>query len=168
CAALVYEIIWFQMLQLVIGSTAVSLGVLLTSFMGGLFLGSVLLPRYISPMLNPLRVWAFLELGIGTLGIVVLFLVPWLANVYLAITPGGPGGVLFRAMICVACLLPPTTLMGATLPTISRLAETTREGVAYLGLLYGANTLGAVFGSLLAGFYLLRLYEVFTATCVAA
>jgi spermidine synthase len=168
CAALVYEIIWFQMLQLVIGSTAVSLGVLLTSFMGGLCLGSVLLPRYISPMLNPLRVWAFLELGIGTLGIVVLFLVPWLANVYATITPGGPGGVLFRGMICAACLLPPTTLMGATFPTISRLAETTREGVAYLGLLYGANTLGAVFGSLLAGFCLLRLYEVFTATCVAA
>jgi spermidine synthase len=168
CAALIYEIIWFQMLQLVIGSTAVSLGVLLTSFMSGLCLGSVLLPRYLSPTIHPLRVWAFLELSIGGLGIAVLFVVPWLAKVYTAFTPSGPAGVLFRGIICAACLLPPTTLMGATLPTISRLAETTRDDVSHLGLIYGANTLGAVIGSLLAGFYLLRVYDVFTATCVAA
>ena len=49
CAALVYEIVWFQMLALVIGSSAVSLGVLLGTFMGGMCLGSLLLPRWISP-----------------------------------------------------------------------------------------------------------------------
>ena len=45
CSALIYEIVWYQLLQLVIGSTAVSLGVLLATFMGGLCLGSLLLPR---------------------------------------------------------------------------------------------------------------------------
>ena len=45
CAALIYEIVWLQMLQLVIGSSAVSLGVLLGTFMGGMCLGSLLLPR---------------------------------------------------------------------------------------------------------------------------
>ena len=48
CAALIYEIVWFQLLQLVIGSSAVSLAVLLGTFMGGMCLGSFLLPRYIS------------------------------------------------------------------------------------------------------------------------
>ena len=48
CAALIYEIVWFQLLQLVIGSSAVSLGVLLGTFMGGMCLGSLLLPRYVS------------------------------------------------------------------------------------------------------------------------
>src|SRR5213083_2715390 len=48
CAALMYEIVWFQLLQLVIGSSAVSLGVLLGTFMGGMCLGSVALPRFIS------------------------------------------------------------------------------------------------------------------------
>ena len=68
CAALIYEIVWFQLLQLVIGSTAVSLGVLLGTFMGGMCLGSLLLPRLISAARHPLRVYALLEFGIGCLG----------------------------------------------------------------------------------------------------
>ena len=65
CAALIYEIVWLQLLQLVIGSSAVSLGVLLGTFMGGMCLGSLLLPRLIGTALHPLRVYAALELGIG-------------------------------------------------------------------------------------------------------
>ena len=60
CAALIYEIVWFQLLQLVIGSSAVSLGVLLGTFMGGMCLGSVALPSFISKRQHPLRVYAFL------------------------------------------------------------------------------------------------------------
>src|SRR6476620_9092357 len=71
-SALVYEIVWFQMLQLVVGSTAVSLGVLLGTFMGGMCLGSLLLPRYVSPARHPLRVYAALELGIGVWGLLIL------------------------------------------------------------------------------------------------
>src|SRR5260370_17302367 len=58
CAALIYEIVWFQMLQLVIGSTAVSLGALLASYMGGMCLGAIALPRFVAPTLHPLRLWA--------------------------------------------------------------------------------------------------------------
>jgi len=53
CSALIYEIVWYQLLQLVIGSTAVSLGVLLATFMGGLCLGSLLLPRFLSSSAIP-------------------------------------------------------------------------------------------------------------------
>jgi spermidine synthase len=168
CAALIYEIVWFQMLQLVIGSTAVSLGALLASFMGGMCLGSVALARVIAPRFHPLRVWAFLELGIGLLGLVVLFAVPQLANIYAANALGGFGGILLRAMLCAICLLPPTLLIGATLPAIARFAEMDTNGVSHLGLVYGANTLGAVVGTLVSGFYLLRLHDVSTATGVAA
>ena len=48
CAALIYEIVWFQMLELVLGSSSVSLGILLGTFMGGLCLGSLLLPYVVS------------------------------------------------------------------------------------------------------------------------
>jgi spermidine synthase len=168
CAALIYEIIWFQTLQLVIGSTAVSLGVILGSFMGGMCLGSILLPRLVPRSMHPLRFWALLELGIGILGLAVLFGLPSLAKIYAAIVPPGFAGILFRGVICGICLLPPTILMGATLPSISRLAQTTREGASQLGLVYGANTLGAVFGSLLAGFFVLRVFNVSIATCIAA
>src|SRR6202790_3223921 len=76
CAALIYEIVWFQLLQLVVGSSAVSLGILLGTYMGGMCLGSLLLPRLIPQRQNPLRVYALIELGIGILGIVALFGVP--------------------------------------------------------------------------------------------
>src|SRR5579872_7214600 len=70
-AALIYEIVWFQLLQLVIGSTAVSLGVLLGTYMGGMCLGSLLLPRYISSREHPLRIYALIEAGIGICGVLV-------------------------------------------------------------------------------------------------
>src|SRR5213596_7808 len=82
CAGLIYEIVWFQLLQLVIGSSAVSLGVLLGTFMGGMCLGSLALARLVSARRHPLRVYALLELGIGVLGIAALFVVPSVARVY--------------------------------------------------------------------------------------
>ena len=165
CAALIYEIVWFQLLELVIGSSAVSLAVLLGTFMGGMCLGSIVLPRVISSREHPLRVYAFLELGIGTIGILVLFGMPLVGGVYTAWA--GVFGILFRGVIAGICLLPPTMLMGATLPAISRWVQTTPEGVAWLGFFYGGNITGAVIGSLLAGFYLLRMFDVSTATFVA-
>src|ERR1700677_5268566 len=69
CAALIYEVVWLQLLQLVIGSNAVSLGVLLGTFMGGMCVGSLLLPRLVSTGIHPLRVYGLLELGIGAMGI---------------------------------------------------------------------------------------------------
>jgi spermidine synthase len=167
CAALIYEIVWFQLLQLVIGSSAVSLAVLLGTFMGGMCLGSFLLPRYISAREHPLRVYAFMEIGIGVLGLFILFGVPALANIYTAWGGSGPAGLVFRAIAASFFLLPPTILMGATLPAMSRWVETSPAGVAWLGYFYGGNTGGAVIGSLLAGFYLLRVHDMAIATYVA-
>ena len=167
CAALIYEVVWFQLLQLVIGSSAVSLAVLLGTFMGGMCLGSFLLPRYISSREHPLRVYALMELSIGAFGLLILFGVPVLANIYTAWGGSGPVGLLFRAIAASICLLPPTILMGATLPAMSRWVETSPQGVAWLGFFYGGNTGGAVIGSLLAGFYLLRVHDMAIATYVA-
>jgi hypothetical protein len=169
CSALIYEIVWYQLLQLVIGSTAVSLGVLLATFMGGLCLGSLALPRIRSlGGRHPLRVYALVEMGIGICGILVLFGMPLVDRVYVAAVGHGLPAMLLRAVVAAACLLPPTVLMGASLPAASRWLETTPEGVSWMGLLYGGNTAGAVFGCLLAGFYLLRVHDMATATLVAA
>ncbi len=85
-AALVYEIVWFQLLELVIGSTAVSLGVLLATFMGGTCLGSLILPRLVPVRRRPLRVYAAIELGIGVFGVLVLLVMPFVGG---AFTPPG-------------------------------------------------------------------------------
>jgi spermidine synthase len=146
CAALIYEVVWFQLLQLSIGSSAVSLGVLLGIFMGGMCLGSLVTPRFLNPGTHPLRVYAMLELGIGVCGLLVMWLVPVLGNVYLSVAGTGPLSLVFRACVAGICLLPPTLLMGATLPAIARWVETTPRGVSWLGYFYGGNLAGAVVG----------------------
>ena len=167
CAALIYEIVWFQMLQLVIGSTGVSLGVLLGSFMGGMCLGSLALPKYVPMHRHPLRVYATLELAIGALGLLLLALIPLVGGAYVSVAPSGLGSVLFRAALAGLLLIPPTVLMGATLPAISRYVTTTPVGVSWMGFFYGGNIAGAVLGCLLAGFYLLREFDIVVATFVA-
>jgi spermidine synthase len=167
CAALIYEVVWFQLLQLVIGSSAISLGVLLGTYMGGMCLGSLLLPRFIRAKIHPLRVYSAIELGIGICAILVLFVLPLMNSVYAAIAGHGVFGIVLRAVIAAICLLPPTLLMGASLPAVARWVETTPKGVSWLGFFYGGNLAGAVLGCLLAGFYLLRLYDMPTATVVA-
>src|SRR3954464_9148706 len=99
CAALIYEIVWFQLLQLVIGSSAVSVGVLLGTFMGGMCLGSLWLPGAISDRRPPLRFCARLELGVGACGLLLLFAMPLVGRVYFAAGGGGAGGVLARGIV---------------------------------------------------------------------
>lgn len=167
-AALIYEVVWLQMLQLVVGLTTLSLGILLTVFMGGMFLGSLLLPKFVSQKHHPLKVYAILELGIALFGLALLFGMPLIQNLYIGI--GGYGlfsSILIRSLIAGLCLLPPTILMGATLPAIARWVESTPKGVSWMGFFYGGNIFGAVLGTVLAGFYLLREYDTAIATYVA-
>jgi spermidine synthase len=168
CAALIYEIVWLQLLQLVIGLTTLSLGVLLGAYMGGMCLGSWLLPRVVSAGRHPLRVYAVLELGIGVFGILILNGMGWVSGIYTALGGSGFWGIVVRCVVAGVCLVPPTLLMGATLPAVSRWVKTTPEGVSWLGFFYGGNIAGAVFGCLLAGFYLLRVYDMAYATYIAA
>ncbi|HEX5272660.1 MAG TPA: hypothetical protein VFW33_19320, partial [Gemmataceae bacterium] len=167
CAALIYEVVWLQLLQLVLGSTAVSLGVLLGTFMGGMCLGSLALPRLVSPRRHPLRVYAVLELGIGAIALGVLFGLPHVDQIYSQHAGHGLAGLLSRGAVAAICLLPPTVLMGATLPAVARWVETTPQGVSWLGFFYGGNIAGAVVGCLLAGFYLLRVFDMAVATYAA-
>ena len=167
CAALIYEVVWFQLLQLSVGSSAVSLGILLGIFMGGMCLGSLLLPRMTDPNRHPLTAYAWLELGIGVCGILVLFLVPIIGDAYTKIAGTGQANLILRAIVASICLLPPTFLMGATLPAVARWVETTPRGVSWLGYFYGGNLAGAVAGSLFAGYYLLRVYDMAVTTYVA-
>ncbi len=167
CAALIYEVVWLQLLQLVVGLTTVSMGVLLGAYMGGMCLGSYLLPRLVSAQRHPLRVYALLELGIGAFGLAILFGMPWVSQIYTAVGGSGFGGIAVRCVVAGVCLVPPTLLMGATLPAVSRWVETTPQGISWLGFFYGGNIAGAVFGCLLAGFYLLRLHDMAFATYIA-
>jgi spermidine synthase len=167
CAALIYEIVWFQVLQLVIGSSAVSLAVLLGTFMGGMCAGSLLLTKVVSRVRHPLDVYARLEGLIGVCGAALVVLMPLVSRLYTAVDGGGQASVALRAMVCVVLLLPPAFLMGATLPAMSRYVQATPRGVSWLGFFYGGNIVGAVVGCVSAGFYLLPRFDLITAALVA-
>ncbi len=167
CAALIYEIVWYQLLQLAIGSTAVSMAVLLATFMGGLCIGSIGFPRLRIARSAPLRVYAYLELGIAACGLFVLVVLPLVNRVYVAGIASGLPGMLLRGIVAASCMLAPTILMGASLPALVRGIESNQASVSWWGWLYGANTAGAVLGCLAAGFYLLRIYDTAIATYAA-
>src|SRR6186997_302653 len=93
CAALIYEIVWFQVLQLVIGSSAVSLAVLLGTFMGGMCAGSLLLAKVVSQRRHPLDVYARLEGLIGICGAALIVLMPLVSRLYTAVDGGAQASV---------------------------------------------------------------------------
>ncbi len=166
-AALIYEIVWLQLLQLIVGSTTASMGVLLAAYMGGMCLGSIAAPRLVARRHHPLRVYAWLEIAVGVMAVALLLVMPLVDRVYAASASSlagyGTASLLLRGALAAMCLVPPTVAMGATLPVIARWVESRR-----LGFFYAANIGGAVCGSLLAGFYLLRVYDMTVATFVAA
>jgi spermidine synthase len=167
-AALIYEIVWLQQLQLVIGSSGVSLGLLLATYMGGLFLGSIAVPRMISAKRHPLWLYGIIESGIGFFGLLILSGMPLLSSIYVSTAGQGFVNLIFRGIVCAVCLLPPTALMGMTFPILARSLAPTKVGASRMGYIYAANIGGAVIGSLCAGFYLLRVHDLAVATYVAA
>ena len=161
CAALIYQVVWFEQLSLAIGSSALSLGVLLATFLGGMGLGSWLAPR-IATAVPPLRRYALIELATGVLGLVALVAIPLLASLYTSWA--GNLGLALRLVVAALALLPATMLMGATLPVVAAWAP---RG-SWLGVYYAANAAGGAAGCVLAAFYLLRVHDVVVATAVAA
>ena len=108
-----------------------------------------------------------LELLVGIFGLAIVFGLPSADRLAATQFAGRLSGISLR-MLAAVVLLPPTFLMGATLPALSRWVRATPSGVAWMGYFYGGNIVGAVAGSLLAGFYLLPRWNMVAATVVAA
>lgn len=167
CAALIYEVIWFHLMRLVIGASSLSVGIVLATFMGGMLLGSLLFARYVPRSRHPLQVYGWLELGVGICGLAMPFVLPAIRSVYVGLVGYGSLGIALRALIATLLLLPPTALMGATLPAIARRYSAGRRGMSSLAWLYTTNTAGAVLGCLLSAFCLLAFWDVWVATLAA-
>ena len=159
-SGLIYEVIWARQLTLVFGATSPAITTVLTSFMLGLALGSAGAGRWAARWGNPLRAYAGIELGIGAYAVAFPFLLDLfnLAHIplfrLLVEAPLALGAV--RFVLVVVLLLPPTVLMGASLPVLARalIRDPSRLG-REAGILYGLNTLGAAAGVYLATFSLI-------------
>ncbi|RJQ49024.1 MAG: spermidine synthase [Nitrospiraceae bacterium] len=171
-AALVYEVVWVRALTLIFGGSHLSVTTVLSVFMGGLALGSYVIGRYGDRIKNPLRLYGILELGIALSAVICAILVKFYPTFYIAIVQSrdlSPPYLSFiRVAFSVVALILPTTLMGGTLPVLSRLVAGQAGSLGrHLSFLYGINTLGAVVGTIGAGFVLLRFYSASTALTVA-
>lgn len=159
--ALIYQVAWLRGLRLVFGSSTAASSAVVAIFMGGLGLGSWLLGRRVDQTSRPLTFYGRLELAIAGSAAVTPALLWLVRSAYIA--SGGSarlgmiGGTAVRLLFSALVLAVPTILMGGTLPAATRAVETNEDrGRRLLALLYGANALGAVAGTLLSTFYLLE------------
>src|SRR5256885_2575985 len=159
---LVYELLWVRLLYQAFGSTIQSVTTVVAAYMGGLGLGAWLLGRRADRHPRPAALYGRLEIAIGAFGIVSPAVLGLARHAYVgaaaAFGPGPLGSLALRFGLAALVLLVPTTLMGGTLPVLTRaLTGTDRAALKrWLGRLYGLNTLGAVIGAGLAGFVLIE------------
>src|SRR5216117_942573 len=163
---LIYELLWVRVLYQSFGSTIQSVTTVVAAYMGGLGLGAWLFGRRVDRTPRPAVLYGRLELAIGIFGILsplVLGLAHW---VYIgtagALALGGAASVALRFGLAALVLLIPTTLMGGTLPVLTRalMGEDRALLKPSLGRLYGLNTLGAMTGTALGGFLLIEFVGV--------
>jgi spermidine synthase len=153
---LMYEIVWGRMLATVIGSTVLSASIVMGVFMGGLALGARFFGSWGDNISFPLKMYSFLEAALGLSALGVSIAIPhlhqWWPGLF-HLTAGGDVWAL-RTGIAAIFLLPPTMLMGGTLPVLSRYVVKNPQHLGNpVGTLYGLNTLGACTGCLFSGFY---------------
>ncbi len=178
-AGLILEVTWTRAFGVVFGNTVFAVSTVLTSFMLGLAVGSWLFGRITDKSVQPLKMFALLELGIGAYAIAfptVLAATDVLYRWFFrSFQPGFYPLSLFRFALSVIILLIPTAFMGGTLPVLSRLwahspgkgASESRIGRS-VGILYAVNTFGAVAGSFLAGYLLIKTLGVSNTIYLAA
>ncbi len=154
------EVAWSKELSYLLGVDIYAATTVVTAFMAGLGLGALLAARYFRRTRASIRVYGGLQLIIGACGIVSIPLFrttqPLLSLVYTQLNYESGFFLAARFAIVFALMLLPATLMGMTLPVVVGASTDGRPNqlARLAGRLYGINTLGAVTGTLLAGFLL--------------
>jgi spermidine synthase len=160
--SLVFQVAWLKMLLLVFGNTVWAVGTLLTAFMAGLALGSWLFGRIADRTGSPLRLYGILEGFIGLYGLLTLVVFAKMHVIYIPLysLSGGDNMLMgfIKFFLALIILLPPTICMGATLPLLARqFTRDVKNAGSGIGSLYTINTLGAVLGTFIAGFFLIPM-----------
>ena len=170
---LVYQQLWLREMTLVFGVTVHAVSTVLAAFFGGLALGSVIAGRVVHRTARPLHWYGVAEIAIGVLAVLSPFLFDVVERIYLEIADVVPDSRVLltgvRFVLAIAALIVPATLMGASLPLVmkSSLTRSDRLGER-VSVLYGANTTGAIVGTIAAGFVLIGRYGITSSFRLAA
>ena len=169
---LIYQVLWVRILTLTLSVTVYAVATVLSAFMAGLGLGAFVGGRLADRLRRPLMAYGIAELGVALTALVTPLVLFHLGPVYRVLydTFGG-SGVAFgaaRFLLAASVLLVPCTLMGTTLPLLSRavIADARHAGRG-AGALYATNTFGAVLGCVLAGFVLIPTLGLSTTNALA-
>lgn len=163
-AALVYQTAWMRQFSLVFGTSELAVAAVLAAYMGGLALGAGIAARYVHRVTRPVLFYGTLEAGIAIAALSVPLLLSLLNGLYIAVFGGQPepvdasglGQSIFYVATAFIVLAIPTAFMGATLPLLTKYVVRSEEQIGpRVGLLYATNTVGAVGGTVVAGFVLL-------------
>ncbi len=156
-AALVYEVMFTHGLILIVGGSVFAYTIILTTFLTGMGFGSLLAKRFVSTDLATL--FAYVELGIGTFGLLFVPIVNNLDLAYLQIHLGSKGNFLtfylLLLLLLYTVLLAPTVLMGMTFPIVARMLTRLENVGTDVGAVFSFNTLGGMVGAFVGGFLLL-------------
>jgi spermidine synthase len=171
-SGLIYEVAWFRLLSLSFGVSVYAASAVLTAFMGGLALGSWVFGNITarwqtndsaekrSSPASLLHLFALLVIGIALFAFATPPLFAGLTSLYVWIArEARPDPFVYNAVrtaLATLALVPPTFLMGGTLPVLAHLlAAHEQDRGQRLGLLYAINTFGGVLGALAAGLLLI-------------
>ena len=163
-AALVYETAWLREFAILFGTSEIALGIVLSTYMGGLALGAFVMARMQHRVTRPLRFYAMLEFGIAGSALAVPTILHAVRALQIALfqSPDSPppaaeaSQFLLTFLGAAAATLLPTAMMGATLPMLAKHLVSRNEDLGpRLSALYALNTLGAVLGTLAAAYVLL-------------
>ena len=158
-AALAIEVVWIRFLSLTMGTSIYAISIITASFLVGFSLGSFIISKYTHKIKHPVTTFAFVELGIALSGILVLLLLDKLDVPYLMLYHAFDSYYPFTVSLFIVIfliILVPTTLMGATMPIVSKIVSNKFEFIGTdIGAVYSINTFGAIFGTIFASFVLI-------------
>ena len=160
-AGLIDQVVWSRFLYEVFGVTAHAVAAVLAAFLGGLALGGFFLGRVADRRADPLRFYGGLEIAIGLAAVAGVALLQVLDPIHRAaanrLAPDSAALIAVRLVLASVVVVPATFFMGGTLPALTRVFVDRIGKLGHeLSVIYGLNTLGAVAGSLAAGFVLIR------------
>ena len=172
---LVYQILWFKYLSLFLGNTTYAQTMVLSAFMGGLAIGSAVWGRKADKISRPLFLYGWLEFGIGVYCLLYPMLIRYVKEIFIqsvtlfALQSDSAAVLGLKLVVSLLTVLPPTILMGGTLPVLVKtVSETVEESGRNVALLYSLNSFGAVVGSVLCGFFFIHLLGLSTTMVAGA
>lgn len=171
--SLIDEVVWVRLLKLTLGNTVYASSIVVSTFMGGLALGALIMSRYCDRVKKPLQLYALLETLITISALSLPFLLRVADNAYIwfyqGFHPGKSVLLIVQISISALILLVPSMLMGSTLPLLGRFVTALEDETGHLvGKLYAFNTLGAAAGCFMAGFVFIRAFGVMGTLYTAA